>query len=137
MSLEDRIRASFAAQSMMATFGAEIGEIGEGRAVIRAPIGANALQQQGFAHAGLAFALGDSAAGYSALTLMDDSHEVLTSEMKIHLLAPAKGERMVAEGSVVKPGRRLIIAKSDVYTETGSERTHIATLLGTMVPVKL
>ena len=35
------------------------------------------------------FAIGDSAAGYAALSVMPEGYEVLTTEMKIHLLAPS------------------------------------------------
>jgi hypothetical protein len=55
------------------------------------PITPAAGQQHGFAHAGATFALGDSAAGYAALSLMDPGAEVLTVEMKINLIAPASG----------------------------------------------
>lgn len=128
-------RASFALQGIMETFRAEMIEIGPGRCILAAPIRPEVSQQQGFAHAALAFALGDSAGGYAALSLQEKGVDVLTSEMKIHLLAPAQGTRLVAEGSVLKPGRRLVIVRSDVFAETVGGRSLIATLLGTIVPV--
>lgn len=70
--MEQRIRQSFARQAMMATFGARLERIDEGAVTIAAPILPLALQQQGFGHAGLTFSLGDSAAGYSALTLLPE-----------------------------------------------------------------
>ncbi|WP_372571277.1 PaaI family thioesterase [Ruegeria jejuensis] len=133
--MDQRIRDSFARQSMMATFSARIDEISEGRVVLSAPILEIALQQQGAAHAALSFALGDSAAGYAALTLVPEPQEVMTAEMKINLLAPARGQRLRAVGRVVKPGRRLIIVTADVYAVAGEQETHVALLQGTMVPV--
>lgn len=133
--IETRIRASFAKQALMETFGASILAISDGQVTLIAPILPLATQQHGFAHAGLTFALADSAAGYAALTTMPDRAEVLTTEMKINLLAPAQGDRLVAEGRVLKPGRRLVIVASDVYAETDGSRRHIATTLGTMIPV--
>lgn len=133
----EKIQASFAAQSMMTTLGAKLVRIEKGHVDIEAPITSGSLQQQGYAHAGLTFAIGDSAAGYSALTLLPETHEVLTTEMKINLLAPGAGERLIARGRVIRPGRRLIVVQSDVYAiEDGSE-THIALLTGTMIPVEL
>ncbi|SIS59859.1 uncharacterized domain 1-containing protein [Roseivivax lentus] len=132
---DSRIRASFARQSMMTSLGAELIAIAEGAVEIGAPIGADFLQQQGFAHAGLTFALGDSAAGYSALSLLPEDREVVTSEIGIHLLAPARGNRLIARGRVVKPGRRLIVVASDVYAVSEGREVHVATLQGTMVPV--
>lgn len=135
MSVEDRIRQSFAAQSMMTTLGARIVEVAEGRVTIAAPILPGSRQQHGHAHAGLTFAIGDSAAGYAALTVMPEGHEVLTAEMKINLLAPARGDRLVAEGRVERAGRRLIVVSAEVFAETGSDRRRVALLQGTMVPV--
>lgn len=130
----DEIAASFAAQGMMATLGAELVEAGSGRVVIAAPIRAEVGQQHGFAHAALAFALGDSAAGYAALSLMPEGAEVLTVEMKINLLAPAAGERLVATGEVVKAGRRVSVVKAEVMAEADGGRRLVALLQGTMIP---
>lgn len=135
--IEDRIRASFARQSMMTTLGAEILSVGKGRVEIAAPILPTSLQQQGFGHAGLTFSIGDSSAGYAALSVLPEDMEVVTSEIRIHLLAPARGDRLIARGRVVKPGRRLIVVTSDVYAETDGRETHIALLTGTMVPVPI
>ncbi|WP_397542398.1 hotdog fold thioesterase [Roseovarius salis] len=134
-AMAEKIRESFAAQSMMATLGAELSRMAPGAVEITAPILETSRQQQGFAHAGLTFAIGDSAAGYAALSTMPEDHEVLTTEMKINLLAPGAGERLVARGHVVKPGRRLVIVQSDVYAVRDGAETHIALLTGTMIPV--
>jgi uncharacterized protein (TIGR00369 family) len=133
----NRIKDSFARQGLMQSFGAELADIAPGRVVITAPITPEASQQHGFAHAGLTFALGDSAAGYSALSLMPDGDEVMTAEMKINLLAPADGVRLVATGEVVKPGRRLMVTRAIVETEyADGTRKPVAVLQGTMVPMR-
>ena len=66
--IEARVRASFARQAMMQTFGARIASLAPGQCVITAPILPLARQQHGVGHAGLSFSLGDSAAGYAALS---------------------------------------------------------------------
>jgi len=131
----EKIMSSFRAQSMMATLGASLHLSGPGQTEISAPILDDSRQQQGFAHAGLTFAIGDSAAGYAALSLMPDDHEVLTTEMKINLLAPGKGDHLIARGRVIKPGRRLMVVQADVFAVTGGAEKHIALLTGTMMPV--
>ena len=130
-----RIRASFAAQAMMATLGARLTGVERGRVRIEAPILPGSRQQHGFAHAGLSFAIGDSAAGYAALSVMPEGHEVLTTEMKIHLLAPAKGESLLAEGRVLRAGRRLVIVEADIHALDEGQRAHVARLMGTMIPL--
>ncbi|MFB9151066.1 PaaI family thioesterase [Roseovarius ramblicola] len=130
-----RIRESFAAQAMMETLGARLVEVGAGRVRIEAPILPGSRQQHGYAHAGLSFAIGDSAAGYAALSVLPEGYEVLTSEMKIHLLAPAKGGLLVAAGRVLRPGRRLVIVEADIHAVEAGRETHVARLMGTMVPL--
>ena len=130
-----RIHQSFDAQNMMSTFHATMSEVREGHAAITAPILPLALQQQGFGHAGLTFSLGDSAAGYAALTTLPLDMEVVTAEIKINLLAPARGDLLIATGRVIKPGKRLCVVSAEVHAEADGVRTLIAVLQGTMVPV--
>jgi acyl-coenzyme A thioesterase PaaI-like protein len=58
---------------------------------------------------------------------------VLTVELKINLLAPARGERLIARGRVERAGRRLTVARSDVYSVAGGSETHVATAMGTLM----
>lgn len=134
-AVRSKVIKSFAKQAMMQSFHAEIEEMSDGEITLTAPIQEHVLQQHGFVHAGLTFALGDSAAGYAALTMMPEEAEVMTAEMKINLLAPAKGERLIARGRVIKPGRRLFVTAADVFALDQGKETHVAILQGTMVPV--
>lgn len=128
------VRDSFARQAMMDTLEAQLTEVTPGAVTIISTLPQRATQQHGFAHAGLTFSIGDSAAGYAALSLLPPDHDVLTSEMKIHLLAPATGDRLVAQGRVLKPGKRLVIAEAEVWAETDTTRSLVAKLIGTLVP---
>ncbi|MBF9059898.1 hotdog fold thioesterase [Rhodobacterales bacterium HKCCSP123] len=133
--VEQAIRDSFERQGLMATLGARIEGIAPGRVTLSLPIAPGVSQQHGFAHAGASFALGDSAAGYAALSLMPPGSEVLTVEMKINLIAPAAGSRLVAVGEVVKPGRRLSVVRATLHAEfDDGERRETALLQGTMIP---
>lgn len=132
--IEAKVRASFGRQGLLRSFGAEIVTVEPGLVRIAAPLSEAVSQQHGAAHAGLTFALGDSAAGYAALTLIEGTADVMTAEMKINLLRPALGDRLVAEGRVIKPGRRLIVVQADVFAEAGGERKQVALMQGTMVP---
>ncbi|SFE57488.1 uncharacterized domain 1-containing protein [Sulfitobacter brevis] len=133
----DRIHRSFDAQSMMKTLGASLIEVAEGHIRIKAPILPTTLQQQGFGHAGLTFSIGDSAAGFAALTLLPLDQEVVTAEIKLNLLAPARGDHLIATGKVVKAGRRLSVVTAEVHAINGQQETLIALLQGTMIPVPL
>ncbi|MCC5988861.1 MAG: PaaI family thioesterase [Pararhodobacter sp.] len=133
---DPRIEASFAQQSMMRSLQARLIEAGGGRCVIRAPILPAFCQQQGFGHGGITFALGDTAAGYAALSLLPAEREVLTAELKINYLAPATGDEFEAIGEVVRAGRRLMVVRAEVFALAGESRRSIALLLGTWCPVE-
>ena len=130
-----KLKDSFARQNLMTTFGVSIAEIAPGRVVLTCPILDLARQQHGFGHAGLAFAVGDTATGYAALTLMPEEAEVMTAEMKINLVAPSDGEVMIATGRVIKSGKRLAVVTGEVEVEKAGVRTTVAVLQGTMVPI--
>ncbi|WP_116598927.1 PaaI family thioesterase [Primorskyibacter marinus] len=133
--ITQRIHDSFARQSLMATFGAALGPVTAGAVTIRAPILPLALQQAGFGHGGLVFSLGDSAAGYSALSMLPPEQEVVTAEMKINFLGPAKGDELIARGKVIRNGKRLVVVTAEVSARTAENETPIAIVQGTMVPV--
>ena len=135
--MTERITKSFESQGMMKTLGAKIHKVEKGKVTIEVPILSSTLQQQGYAHAGLTFSIGDSAAGYSALTLMPEDKEVMTAEIKINLLAPADGELLRAEGKVVKNGKRLVIVTSEIYAFKNRKKELIAVMQGTMIPVPM
>lgn len=133
--IKAKITKSFAAQGLMQTLGAKLRKVEQGAVEIQAPILPETSQQHGFAHAGLTFSIGDSAAGYAALSVMEADKEVVTADMKISLLAPAKGDVLIAKGQVLKPGRRLVFVKADIFARQDNDETLVATMLGTMVPV--
>ncbi len=118
----------------MKKIGAQLDSVEVGKVIISLELKADMKQQHGFGHAGVTFSIGDSAAGYAALTTMKQNQEVLTSEMKIHLLAPADGKILKAVGTVLKSGKRLIVVQSNIYSHHGKRNKLVATMLGTMVP---
>ena len=132
---EPRVRASFDAQAMMHTLGAKLTVCAPGRTEVEMPFNPAVTQQHGFLHAGAVTSVTDSACGFAAMTLMPAGAEVLTVELKISLLAPAKGERFHFTGEVIKPGRTLIFTEGRAFAEEAGERRLIATLSATMMTV--
>ncbi|NUO87519.1 MAG: PaaI family thioesterase [Cupriavidus sp.] len=130
------IATSFARQGLMRTFGAELARVQRGEVELAMPWSEGVTQQHGFFHGGVVGALADSACGYAALTLVGEEEAGLTAEYKINLLSPAQGERLVAVGRVLKPGRTLIVAQGDVYVEQQGRRKPVATMLMTLCVVK-
>ena len=128
-----RMRESFARQHVMRFIGAELVDLQPGYCEIHLPYRPELSQQDGFFHAGIISTIADSAGGYAGYTLMPTDSRVLTVEYKMNLLAPARGERLVARGRVIKNGRTLVIAKADVGAIRDGEETLCATLLETLI----
>ena len=66
------------------------------------------------------------------MSLLGEGIEVLTAEFKINLLSPAHGEQLVARSRIVRSGKRLSVAASDVFAVANGKETCVATMLGTI-----
>jgi uncharacterized protein (TIGR00369 family) len=130
---ESRVRASFARQGIMTLLGARMIKVEPGEVAIELPFRADLSQQHGFFHAGVTSTIADSAGGYAGFTLFPADASVLTVEFKINLLAPAKGDRLVATGRVIKPGRTLTICSLEVDVLDGVKATPCAYGLQTLM----
>jgi len=131
-----RVTASFDKQGLMITLGACIVHVAPGMVEIVLQASPAVSQQHGFIHAGALAAIADTAAGYAALSLMRPGVGVLTTEFKINLVAPAKGERVVAKARVIKAGRTLPVAQTDVFSETEGREELVALFTATLMAVE-
>jgi len=84
------------------------------------------LQQDGYVHAGVMATLADHTAGAAGATLVGPGEFVLTAEFKINFLRSAKGDRLECLAQVLKPGRRLTVAESEIFCIRGDERKLVA-----------
>ena len=114
---EARVRDSFGRQQVMHLLGASLGRVEPGLVEILLPFRSELTQQHRFFHAGVTATIGDSAGGYAAFSLFPAGSSVLTAEFKINLIAPADGDRLIATGRVVKPGRTLTVCTFEVAVE--------------------
>lgn len=133
LDFEARVRASFGRQSVMGLIGARLSRVQPGEVEILLPFRDDLCQQHGFFHAGITATVADSASGYAAFTLFPADASVLTSEFKLHLLAPADGEQLRAVGRVLKPGRTLTICETEVFVAKEGREKLCAKLIGTLV----
>lgn len=90
-------------------------------------------QQDGFIHGGVVTAIVDSACGSAALSLSAPDTTVLTVEYKVNFVAPAKGERLLARGEVVRPGATIAVCKDEVVAYDGGEEKLVAIMLSTVM----
>lgn len=130
---EARVRDSFGRQPMMRLLGAELGAVAPGQVTVVLPFRSDLTQQHGYVHAAAVTAIADNACGYAAMTLLAAGVEVLSVEFKINLLAPAAGDRLVAVGRVLRPGRTLTACAAEVRAERDGESTLVAAMQATMI----
>jgi uncharacterized protein (TIGR00369 family) len=130
---EAKVRSSFGRQTAMQTLGAVMGKVRPGEVEIEMPYRADLAQQHGFIHGGIVTAIVDGACGYAAFSLSAPDTEVLTVEYKVNFVAPAKGQRLLARGEVVRPGATVAVCKGDVLAYDGGEENLVATMLSTMM----
>ncbi len=131
-----RLTAAFEAQGMMSTLGIRLEEMGPGSVRFSMPFDPAFSQQHGFLHAGAITTALDSACGFAAFSLMPEDAEVLTVELKVSLLAPARGSNFLITGRVIKPGRTLTFTQGEAFAIDGDRETRIATITATMMTVR-
>ena len=129
------IRKSFNDQSMLRTLNAKMTSLSLGHVEIEAQISHHFLNQHNFAHAGIAFILGDTAGGYAALSHYKAGSEVMTVEFKVNYLAPAMGDQLKAVGRVIRPGKRICVVAADIFVTGIGKENKIAAMQGTMLPL--
>jgi len=132
---EARIRTSFTRQGLNGTMGATLGRVAAGSVEIEVPFSARVSQQHGFFHGGVIGAIGDSACGYAAMTLTPPGAEVLTIEYKVNFLSPTQGDRLLARGRVMRPGRTVTVCAGEVFVVGIAHEKLVATMLVTIMTV--
>lgn len=119
-----------ASQPFSVLVGAELLQLGDGRAELRVPVRADLKQQHGFVHGGVISYAADNALTFVGGSVLGTG--VVTSEFKINYLRPAQGESLVARAAVLHCGRTQAVCRCDVFSsEQGAERL-CATALGTI-----
>ena len=135
-ALAQRVQASLDRQGLMQHLGARLLSVRPGEVELALPYSERVTQQQGGFHGGAMGALADIAAGYAALSVLDEGLEVTTIEYKINFLAAFQGGELRATGRVVRAGRRVVVATAEVRhrAEDGRE-SDCALLQASMAPV--
>lgn len=134
--IED-VRAALAGVSAVGGFnrwlGVETLRVDTGAVEIACPVRPEILQHHGFVHGGVLGALADTAMAWTAATVAGD---VLTSGYTLQLLSPAKGERVIAAGEVLKAGRTNVSVQARVWSEAADgTRKLVAVALASVSPV--
>ncbi|WP_303311863.1 PaaI family thioesterase [Hymenobacter sp. BT730] len=116
-SLETRIRRKLERQHFMHLIGADLTRIEPGRVEAELTLDRQHQQQKGFVHGGLTATMADLVAGFAGVTLIPDTHGLVTVELKTNYLHPGIGEKLRAIGWVLKAGRRLHFCEAEVWCD--------------------
>lgn len=128
----DTWRGFFRSAPFMVDLGVEPIAVAQGRVTTELLLGPKHLQHTGVVHAGVMAALADHTMGAAAQTMAQPGFWVLTAEFKTNLLRGARGERLLCEAWVLKPGRQLSFTEAEVYAVSGAERRLVVKASGTM-----
>jgi uncharacterized protein (TIGR00369 family) len=130
---EAKVRASFARQTFMKTIDARLGAVAPGRCEIELPFREDLCQQHGFLHGGVVTAIAANAGGYAAFTLMPPGTSVVGIEYKLNLFSAPKGERVIARGSVLRPGKTLHAVQAELDAWQDGKWSPFGRMLATMM----
>lgn len=128
----DTARRIFAAAPFIADLGIEPVAVAPGECESTLVLQPRHLQHTGQVHAGVVTTLADHTAGAAAQTLVRGEGFVVTAELKLSLLRPARGERLICRASVLKSGRQLMFTEAEVHCLRHGESHLVAKLSATM-----
>ena len=128
----DTLRGFFRSSPFMVDLGVDPVAGGEGSVTTQLVIATKHLQHTGQVHAGVMASLADHTMGAAAQTLAPEGHWILTAELKTSLLRAGKGERLVCEATVIKPGRNISFTEAEVWAEAAGQRTLVMKASATM-----
>ncbi|MEW6138054.1 MAG: PaaI family thioesterase [Thermodesulfobacteriota bacterium] len=92
-------------------------------------------QQDGFIHAGVMATMADHTAGYAAFTVVPEGFQILTIEFKINFLRPAFGNTLRCAAHVIREGRRVLVAESEIFDVRDDREVPVAKAMVTLMAV--
>ncbi|HEX3789667.1 MAG TPA: PaaI family thioesterase [Pseudonocardiaceae bacterium] len=117
--------------------GFEFGRVAPGEVEIVAHYRKELTQHDGYFQGGVLGSLADFAGGSAAGTLLPAGWLNMTIDYTVKIVAPAKGDRVVARGRVIRPGLTVTVAAADVFSVTDGEETLCATAFVSLRNVRL
>jgi len=92
-------------------------------------------QQKGFVHGGVIATMADVVAGFAAVSLVKEGHNVVTAEIKVSYLNPGLGEKLFAKGWVIKQGKKIHFCEAEIFSQSKDNLSLIAKATTTMATI--
>jgi uncharacterized protein (TIGR00369 family) len=128
----DTLRGFFASAPFMVDLGIVPIAVANGTVTTELVLAPRHTQHMGLCHAGVMATMADHSMGAAAQSMAPPGQWVLTAELKTSLLRGARGERLICEAVVLKPGRAITFTEASVWAVTGGERTLVMKASATM-----
>jgi uncharacterized protein (TIGR00369 family) len=129
------VRSVFGRAPFITDLGIRLLDVGEGVCETELDVAPRHLQQDRVVHAGVSATMGDHTAGGAAATLVRPDEGVLTIEFKINLLRAAIGDKLRCRATVLRQGRTVIVAESEIFTRDGARESLVAKQMVTLAVV--
>ena len=126
-----QVRSIFDKANFLQHLGIQLTGTGEGACETTLTVEDRHLQQHGFVHAGVIATMADHTVGGAARAASGE-RDVITIEFKINFLRPASARKLICRGKVLRAGKTVIVAESEVFAINDSESKLIAKLTETL-----
>lgn len=133
----EHVKTAFLDMPAAQQLGLEFNSLAAGHAEIVQQYRDELAEHNGYFRAGVIGTLADFASGSAASTLLPVGWIASTVHLSVDILAPAKGERLVARGHVVKHDQTSTSATVDVCVIDGAGENLCATACVTLHRVNL
>ena len=114
-SIRKSVEEIFDRASFIQHLGIRLTKVDHGGCSVELDTDPNHLQQHGLVHAGVLATLADHGAGGAARSAVAEGNDVITIEFKINFLKPAPAGKLVCESRVLRAGKSIVTAESEVF----------------------
>lgn len=133
----DHVRGIFDRAPFIGDLGVTLSDLGPGWCESLLAVAPKHLQQDGYIHAGVQATVADHTAGGAAGTLARPDDLVLSVEFKINLLRPALGDRLRCRATVLRQGKTITVAESEVFARKDGEEKLVSKATVTLALVSM
>src|SRR5205085_7400332 len=116
-----QVRSIFEKANFLQHLGIQLAGTGHGSCETALLVEEHHCQQHGFVHAGVIATMADHTAGGAARAASGE-RDVITMEFKINFLRPALAHKLICHGKVLRAGKTVVVAESEVFAVNDSER---------------
>jgi uncharacterized protein (TIGR00369 family) len=135
-SYREEARRVFEEAAFVADIGVRLVELGPGWAETELEVLPRHFQHTGIMHMGVQATIADHTAGTAATTVLRADEYVLSAQFSLNLLRPAAGQLLRCRSTVIKQGRRLVIAESELFAVNDGTSTLVSKATVTLVVIR-